>query len=315
MADINFNPNITISNSGIVSGSITNDWTPVGSRENPFNGFFDGKNFSIRGLIISTGYLYSGLFGYADNRAIFKNINISDGKISNTLNGSSTGAICGYNNGLVDNCTNQAFLDIKCNESASGGICGLNDGTVKNSTNWGQVYVSGNNSKAGGFVGINNKTIDNCINNAFIVAQDYVWGYVGGICGQGNCIIACYNSGTVSSASGNSGGIVGEVYADLGTYACYNIGMTSGSYTGGICGYAYNISKYPYSFWLENFGSGLTGNRKENTGEVNINEMQNIANELNDRIIEWNQNNPLAKCEYQFYNIAGDYPKLRKTLK
>ncbi len=73
-------------NSDIV---LTEDWTPVGTMEEPFTGGFDGNGHTISNLTSnSTNLDYVGLFGYVnalENRPIyFKNITIKDANISGT---------------------------------------------------------------------------------------------------------------------------------------------------------------------------------------------------------------------------------------
>lgn len=49
-----------------LGGSEANQWTPIGTKSNPFKGIFDGGGHKITGLYINTTNDYScqGLFGY-----------------------------------------------------------------------------------------------------------------------------------------------------------------------------------------------------------------------------------------------------------
>ena len=42
------------------------EWTPIGNEDTPFTGTFDGNNYKITNLKITTGREYNGLFGYCD---------------------------------------------------------------------------------------------------------------------------------------------------------------------------------------------------------------------------------------------------------
>ena len=47
---------------------LTNEWTPIGTEDNPFTGTFDGRNHSINNLYIENEY--AGFFGYTDGATI-----------------------------------------------------------------------------------------------------------------------------------------------------------------------------------------------------------------------------------------------------
>ena len=68
-------------------------WTPIGTPENPFKGTFDGNKTTITGLKINNSALdYAGLFGYVENGAI-KNLGISD---VNIAAGNHVGGLAGF---------------------------------------------------------------------------------------------------------------------------------------------------------------------------------------------------------------------------
>lgn len=49
--------------------TLTEKWTPIGTKENPFTGVFDGDGHSISNLNIENNNEYNGLFGYATNNS------------------------------------------------------------------------------------------------------------------------------------------------------------------------------------------------------------------------------------------------------
>ena len=58
--------------------SITNEWVPIGTKDNPFTGSLDGNGYKITNLMIENEHEYNGLFGYVSindqNTTSFKNI-------------------------------------------------------------------------------------------------------------------------------------------------------------------------------------------------------------------------------------------------
>ena len=156
----------------------TINWTPIDS----FAGRLDGNNHKIVGLNLS-GYktdagLFSILKGSVENLTL-SNVNI------NTIGESSN----------------------------IGALCGTNEGTIKN------VSVDGSfncpySLYLGGVAGVNKGTINNCINNANILACDYVGGIVG-LCNNTKSVKleSCQNNSTVE---GNAyvAGIVGTITTD-----------------------------------------------------------------------------------------------------
>jgi len=64
---------------------LTNDWVPIGSKENPFTGSFNGNGHKITNLKIQEDYDASGLFGFvsinSSNTTSFKNLTIESPSI------------------------------------------------------------------------------------------------------------------------------------------------------------------------------------------------------------------------------------------
>ncbi|MBE6650991.1 MAG: hypothetical protein E7613_06730 [Ruminococcaceae bacterium] len=78
-------------------------WTPIGNRDNPFRGTFDGKEHTVSGLFVDKGYYYTetfhldertetqelafaGMFGYCSSVDIH-NLNIKDAKVNSKTAG------------------------------------------------------------------------------------------------------------------------------------------------------------------------------------------------------------------------------------
>ena len=108
--------------------TMSDSWTPIGkyigadSTENiPFEGIFDGKNYTIDEIKIDSTSNGIGLFAYADNATI-KNLKI--GGNSSITGNAAVGGIIGkaINQTIISNCENQATVQGSGN--IIGGIAG-----------------------------------------------------------------------------------------------------------------------------------------------------------------------------------------------
>ncbi len=112
---------------------------PIGTEEHPFQGTFDGRRGSAAGggivamanetrihnLMVNVGdrLSYIGLFGYAGDKAVIKNLTITGGrdnplKVVNEADGKSVsyvGAIAGYLGGCIENCYSSVEVSVTNN--------------------------------------------------------------------------------------------------------------------------------------------------------------------------------------------------------
>ncbi|MBO7432258.1 MAG: hypothetical protein J6U13_00750, partial [Salinivirgaceae bacterium] len=149
-------------------------WTPIGTKDKPFAGTFDGNGHTISGLYFENttnsnypdGGNYVGLIGYAKgsggNGAI-KNVGVIDSYIHGCQ---YVGGICGQA-GVF---TYDGYFPI----------------TITNCYNTGTI--SGSSSYVGGICGYEGTTT-NCYNTGTVSGSDE---YVGGICGCSGAQINCY---------------------------------------------------------------------------------------------------------------------------
>ena len=129
-------------------------WVPIGSREHPFKGYFDGNGKTIRGILIAdTRWAtdYTGLFGYVSDGTVTRV------RLENCMIGGMNyvGGIVGYLYGyeaIVTDC----YVGESCNIAASGDYVGGLVGNVINSArvtgNFCAAPVSGV-KRVGGLVG------------------------------------------------------------------------------------------------------------------------------------------------------------------
>ena len=238
------------------------NWIPIGTKEAPFTGTFDGGNHKISNIKITDigENEYAGLFGYAKFAEI-SGVNIS-GEINITAGNASAAGVCAFaEESDINRCLNNVNISVKSNDSESmisaGGITGnLYKGTVTECSNTGNICAERQNMNAfllaGGIAGRaegeikdcrnagNIKTFDNSDNNAAGGIVGFFRGIVNagepGIMGEkfkGYLFVhnVC-NTGSVNSSSAEgSGPIVGmqDVWS-LNTYNPDEPELYSGCY-------------------------------------------------------------------------------------
>lgn len=252
-------------------------WMPIGTKDAPFEGSYDGGNFTIRGLVINRPTMdYVGLFGYASKSNTIQNVAVETPDVSG---GTFTGVIAGYSYCTIKNCQITAAkikgggYDVGgiaggCSNSISnckvditslfgsrysvGGVCGYCKNTIEN-CEVNAVSISSSSYNVGGIVGNVSEKIN--IKNCQVTAVNITGTTdVGGIVGQSKALIS--NSVAIVDqikGSDRVGGIVGYVLNNIeNCYAFANISST-GNCVGGICGKGYvsNTSAAYYKSDLE----------------------------------------------------------------
>lgn len=240
-------------------------WTPIGnSATRYFGGVFNADGFNVEGMVISSTYAYTGLFGYVSGEGSINDLSLKDCSIA--VETSNTMA---YYGGLVASLDGTATLT-NCSVTGSisvvatnaglrvGGLVGLNYSTglisscrsntvISAQSTYGEVYV-------GGITAYNaSSKIEKSYNSGSLTGEAKTDLKIGGLVGYGNTITIdqSFNSGVVttieSSATQNvaAGGLVGECYSSSSISNSYNSGAITGvattnSYIGGIIGDVYN---------------------------------------------------------------------------
>ena len=223
----------TVTLAGDVDLSSAADWTPVGDKDHPFVGTFDGAGKAITGLTITdiTGG-YHGLFGYVTGTV--KNFSIA-GTINGTKGVDFVGSVVGFNAGTISSVTSSVVINVGSSYNV-GGIAGFNTSGIWVDSNDKKMTIEGATGR-----------IENCANTASILAYQKVGGIVGENAGTIN---ACYNSGKVDASNSGSkngvGGIAGrngnnDAAVEVGIISnCYNtgaVGRSGQKWTGGIDGF------------------------------------------------------------------------------
>ena len=83
------------------------NWTPIGTKEHPFAGTFDGGGHIISNLTTDAEKEYQGLFGYSTGT--IKNIGIESGAVKGK---SYVGGIVAVALGRIENCYNKANISV-----------------------------------------------------------------------------------------------------------------------------------------------------------------------------------------------------------
>ena len=200
-------------------------WTPIGNgvmnNAKPFNGTFNGGDYTISGLYIYSDALngIEGLFGTLGGSGTVKNLTVS-GEVTA---GDWVGGVVGYNEGTVENCHNEVAITVTENVRPgawAGGIVGENRGTVQDYSNNGKVAATTDlmmGAGVGDVVGDNSGTIENCCNNDTVTVTAkttfYLTSGTGGIVGYNyyGTVYKCRNEAAVKAEGddANVGGVVG----------------------------------------------------------------------------------------------------------
>ena len=219
----------------------TNDpiaWTPIGTKEKPFAGSFDGQNHTISGIYINNNSNYQGLFSYVGTCTI-QNLQLDKSYIKGKQNvGSIAGGV--YTNTLImiKHVTSSAY--VTSDSTQVGGILGLitdkaTKVVVEDCTYAGTLVANGTQSaNIGGIVGLmqakstgTNLEVTNCTFSGNIEGGN-VGGFVGGI-GSAKCavtITSCHftsdgiihaNTKGQYDTAYNAGGIIGKIADTSGT--------------------------------------------------------------------------------------------------
>lgn len=295
------------------SGKFYNEgkgFLPIGSQNYPFTGTFDGKGYTISGLMIQRLEENNiGLFSYLGrdskiSNVIFDKVNIIGNENVGALAGygnetaienitvkglisgfSKVGSVSGYLTRLkqLENVTNFAFVTATQNENSSdiGGIAGVINSesfstqiTIKNLVNKGDIQ--GNAYSVGGIIGtvyyFQYLDIENAVNLANVTGGSYV----GGITGSGGNIKNSNNKGIIK---GNTmvGGITGSNTATM--EKSYNLGSVTGRQTiGGLTGINNKtiINCYNYADINCPYGTMVGGIAGSNAGKIE--ETYNVGN-------------------------------------
>ena len=245
------------------------NWIPIGTLDNPFEGTFTGiehtnpitlevHNTTITGLTIDGNKEYTGLFGVLQGDGKVQNLNFKDVAITN--GGSYVGTVAGYINGeygscAVENITVSGVVTIE-GEKAVGGIIGGGNGALSNvviavdKEGTSESYVKATSGDVGGIAGrleddknpATDDQYNGLVSNIDVKGEGLGIHSVGGIAGSAGNNVTISNSsctadsviaeGIVLGRKENVGGIVGNHGENVTLENAHSdIGTIGGTYT------------------------------------------------------------------------------------
>ena len=122
-------------------------FSPIGPTDaNSFTGSYNGNEFTISNLTLTTNDVNAGLFGVIGNYAVVSNVKLASAMISGASK--YVGAIAGYNNGKILDCqVTDSSLATTANDSYAGGVAAVNANTIVTSSYAGEIasarYIGG----------------------------------------------------------------------------------------------------------------------------------------------------------------------------
>ncbi|MCI8407996.1 MAG: hypothetical protein HFJ09_01825 [Lachnospiraceae bacterium] len=192
------NSNMTITNINL------NTWIPIGSKEHPFCGYFDGNHKSIHGLYINdNNRSYQGLFGYCTSESKITNLTIEK-SIINVTSGNFVGGICGKMDGLLDGCF--SVRGWVYGGFCVGGIAGEGN-VVVNCGSSAFIEDTNNSNKSNSEININSEVLSNK-------------GCLGGIVGKCNYLVNSVSYSRLINPTYRAGALAGEVVFDIFNCVC-----------------------------------------------------------------------------------------------
>jgi len=229
-------------------------WIPIGTKEAPFSGSFDGLNYSISNLVIDSllnSRINLGFFGYINQNSTVKQLKLAGCKFMGNYFDDSGGIVGQCEGGKIQNCSVSGDFEFTIEGGQNiGFVVGVNTGTVENCsitadyTNYETVGLIG----IGGIVGYNQGTVSNCHALEGSKIALFACNSVGGIVGKNENVIKNCSSKAFVMGFGDVGGLVGSngISNDsrlTGTISeCYAIATVYGfsGAIGGLVGYNYD---------------------------------------------------------------------------
>lgn len=220
-----------LANSIDANYSLGESFDPIGTKERPFTGRFDGLGFSIFALNIDSTSDYTGLFGYVE-KATVRNFTLSSGSVKGV---NYTGAAVGYAyDSIIENIINTQDVNGRSYVGGIVGAAGGSESKLTNLINVGTVRATvetaaGENSfNVGGIVGsLDNSELDGTTYNlGAVIAGDS--SAVGGLVGR-----------ATNSTIGNENGEV--IYNQLNVTGGHEVGGIVGQID---CSTVQNVANY-----------------------------------------------------------------------
>ncbi len=214
---------------------------PIGTKESPFVGSFNGAGYTISGLYINRPETdYAGLFGFVQQGTID-----SLGVAGEVTGRSKVGLLVGENY-FSFTISNSFSVGSVSGTDYVGGLIGITQSPIINC--FSRASVSASNSYAGGLIGYANEivlggvTYSSSIENSYSTGNVFGVRDIGGLVGSllGSTIDNSYGAGSVSGTNYKVGGLTGSSYSSEVNNS-YSTGDVSGYHlVGGLIGLSQN---------------------------------------------------------------------------
>ena len=243
-------------------------WQPIGTRDEPFTGTFDGQGYEIGDLYINRPEERRvGLFGIVETGGVIENVGVVN---ANVTGDSHVGGLVGQSSGNVSNSYSTGSV---AGEDVVGGLVGSNEGPVSNSHFIGNVN---SDQVVGGLVGGNGGPVSDSYSIGNVTGRQVVGGLLG--TNAYNSVSNCYFTGSVTGEE-IVGGLMGE--NEDGTISnSYSTGSVTGTYlVGGLmaCNYGGIINNC--------YSTGTVSGEQEVGGLLGHNSYGTISNSYSTGIV------------------------------
>ena len=280
--------------------STLDNFTPIGTANNPFKGTFDGNGHTISNLKIAAG-TYEGLFGYTEGATI-QNVTVSN-ITTQTYDGNNqyVGGIASYaKNSTFENCIVESGT-ITGNGSANlGGIVGyvfVNDGTTASEKGKARSLIQECQVKSAVQITPANSWVNSAggiVGNAEVTSRQPCVGW------SDFSVYLCDSNATFnfSSNSATTGGIIGKLTPKVLTNAqnltvFYNIGVHDSFFGGNTSSNNNDFASivgtvnFPESKYIRSLGEEgsplrLNGNYYYSASGNELNTASNVADHVSE---------------------------------
>ena len=302
--------------------TLSENWTPIGTKDNPFKGTINGNGKTITGLNINKDNGdYAGLVGLLDGGSVN---NIKFANVSITGTAADVGAAVGriINGGSVSG------IDVLSGSIAGskrvGGVVGSikASGSISSCANKATVNASVHN--AGGIVGAayyteadKKMTISGCENSGSVTSFLGVGGIVGLSAAE---ISRCNNKGAITGSGTSIGGIVGEQKSFGSVTGNTNTGTItnndkSGYGTGGIIGWVRYHGEDDKNAYVRSDIISVADNNNSGSVEGGNDAGGIVGTVYNSAVITDNTNTAAAlSCTTFAAGIVGNYQTTEKPV-
>ena len=151
-------------------------WTKIGKSGSVyFDGTFDGKGYTLKGIYLNDTSSHTGLFGYTGTNSVIKNFAVKDSSITGAYN---TGVVAGVSKGNISDIYVASDVSVNCkNDVNAGGIIGIfdNNGQTRSIENcWFDGTITNTSDRVAGIAGRCYKgtlNVKNCLVTGTIVSK------------------------------------------------------------------------------------------------------------------------------------------------